>query len=426
MLTDEQNQTLTQVGPGTPMGDLLRRYWHPVAAIAELDEAPIKRVRLLGEELVLYKDGGGTYGLIEQWCAHRGGNIAYGIVEDYGVRCPLHGWLYNEDGLCLDQPLEPEPLPIEVRLHAYEVAEKAGMLWAYLGPAPAPLVPDWEPFAWEDGLVQVVFAVLPCNWFQCHENSLDPMDLEWIHATLTKAAQAKPPPPPPHELDIGFDEFDYGFIYRRAAPGQAAAKDWDVGRVSIWPNGVFTGNRRSCRIEWRVPMTDTATLSVAWFSDRAAPGAALPEKRFYHWQAPVRDEETGETIDSHILNQNFVIWLNQDPIVDRTKENLYAGDRGVVMMRDKFFAQMALIRDGGEPKAVLRDARENQRLRLPLSGQRIADGELGDAPPPDPDALPEGGRFPYLAGQPPDAAEAYRRVIAGWRRGPARRRTKRS
>ncbi|MPZ48700.1 MAG: Rieske 2Fe-2S domain-containing protein [Dehalococcoidia bacterium] len=420
MLTAEENRTLTEAGPGTPMGNLLRRYWHPVAAVKELDDNPTKRIRLLSEDLALYRDLSGTYGLVDLRCGHRHSFLSEGMVEDCGIRCYRHGWLYDETGQCLDQPLEEKPFAGEVRIKAYKVATKAGLVWAYLGPEPSPLVPDWEPFTWEDGLVQIVFTLLPCNWFQCQENSIDPADLEWLHEgindSLDQQDERGPPPPLPPEVEMDFDEFEYGFIYRRAPREDAIdAEDWTVGRTSIWPNGVFSGTKQSCHFEWNVPMDDTHTLNVAWFIDRPAPGnSPLPEEqRYQHWYAPTTDEKTGRWLTSHLLNRKFVIWLNQGTVVDRTKEHLMESDKGLVMMRTKVFAQVDLVADGGEPKATIRDPRVNRALSLPMTGQRLTDRSI------EPD---DGGRtpissedgFPYVAGQPPEAEALYRQVIASW------------
>ena len=186
MLDEATNSLFSQVGPGTPMGALLRRYWHPVAAVAELEDHPTKPVRLLGEDLVLYKDLGGNYGLLDRHCAHRRADLCYGFVEETGLRCNYHGWLYDHSGRCTGQPYEEMADPAStykerIRLKAYRVAPRAGLLWAYLGPDPAPLVPNWEPFTWANGFVQIVFSVVPCNWFQCQENSIDPVHFEWMH-----------------------------------------------------------------------------------------------------------------------------------------------------------------------------------------------------------------------------------------------------
>ena len=163
MLSAEKNRTLTQVGANTPMGQLLRRYWHPIAAVSEFEKSAIKPVRILGEDLVVYRDLSGTVGLIARHCRHRAADLAYGFVEQCGLRCHYHGWTYDEKGLCIAQPFEEkfdpqERLKKRIRTTAYPVQEKAGLLWAYLGPRPAPLLPDWEPFSWKNGFVQIVFA----------------------------------------------------------------------------------------------------------------------------------------------------------------------------------------------------------------------------------------------------------------------------
>ena len=402
MLSEQENQTLTQVGPGMPMGDLLRRYWQPVAAAGELDERPTRPVRLLGEDLVLYKTRDAAYGLIERFCAHRGTDLAYGVVEDAALRCPRHGWLYADTGLCLDMPLEEEMPAEPAQLRAYKAQEKAGIVWAYLGPDPAPLIPDWEPFSRQDGLVQVVLSVLHCNWLQCQENTMDGVDME-LFADAMEAARREGRAPPLPPLDFGFDEFEHGYVVRPGGGGSAVTK------TSLWPNGLFSGDARSCRFEWRVAMDDETTLNLAWFFDRAAPGSdAASQTGVHFWYAPAREEGTGEALQTHQLNKKFAIWLNQAPILDRTKEHLTEGDAGVVMLRNKLFNQISLIQDGGEPKALIYDPARNQKLRLPETAPLFAAKPAEQEP-----------AFPYLAGQPDDAAEAYRRVVESWNRDEA-------
>src|SRR5487761_319223 len=139
MLKEEDNHLLTKVGPGTPMGELMRRYWMPIAAIAEMDDTPTKPVRLMGEDLVLYKDRSGTLGLVDLHCAHRRSDLSYGYVEDTGLRCNYHGWLWDEQGRCLAQPFEDMVHPDDhfkdkVTIKAYPVDTRGGLIWAYLGP----------------------------------------------------------------------------------------------------------------------------------------------------------------------------------------------------------------------------------------------------------------------------------------------------
>ena len=178
MLTAARNELLTRVGPGTPMGDLLRRYWQPIGGASELEKNPVKPIRLMGENLVLYKDLSGTFGLVDRHCPHRRADMSYGWVEASGIRCSYHGWRYDETGACIDQPYEdttsPKPSKSGCEIKAYPVREVAGLLWAYMGPKPVPELPVWEPFNWQNGFREIVLADVPCNWFQAQENSIDP------------------------------------------------------------------------------------------------------------------------------------------------------------------------------------------------------------------------------------------------------------
>jgi 5,5'-dehydrodivanillate O-demethylase len=418
LLTDELNRAVTQVGPGTPMGELLRRYWMPIAAVAELDDNPVKPVRLLGEDLVLYRDGGGHYGLMDRHCAHRRADLSFGWVETCGLRCHYHGWLWDHTGQCLQQPFEEIAHPDarfkdRVRIKAYPVEAKAGLLWAYLGPAPAPLVPTWEPFTWQNGFVQIVFAEIPCNWFQCQENSIDPVHFEWLHGNWSRALKGGDGDRPPAHLRIAFDEFEYGFTYRRILEGQSERDElWTVGRTCLWPNCLFTGGH----FEWRVPVDDANTLSVGWFFDRV-PNEMEPfaQDRIPFWYGPVRDPRTGRWITTHVMNQDFVAWTGQGEIADRAREHLGESDRGVIMMRRRMLEEAEVVARGGEPKALIRDPEKNVCVQLPIMGRDVfvkgysrADGTLPQLGTP---GVRRGHDFVFQAGQPEEIRLAYRRAM---------------
>jgi 5,5'-dehydrodivanillate O-demethylase len=417
MLSEHQNRTLTQVGRGTPMGELLRRYWMPIAAVAELDDAPTKPVRLMGEDLVLYKDRRGTYGLLDRHCAHRRADLTYGVVEECGLRCNYHGWHYDERGTCLAQPFEEIAHPEarykdRITLKAYPVAAKAGLLWAYLGPAPAPCVPMWEPFTWTNGFVQIVFAEIPCNWLQAQENSIDPVHFEWLHGNWSRAMHGVTGRGPTH-LKLGFDEFAYGFTYRRILEGQAEDSElWTVGRTCLWPNCLFTG----AHFEWRVPVDDEHMLSVGWFFDRV-PNEMEPfeQDRIPSWYGPIKDQATGRWITSHVMNQDFVAWVGQGTIADRMQEHVGESDRGVLMMRKKLLEQVEVVARGSEPMGLVRDALTNRCIELPIiDRERWVKGfprekmftEIQKTPGP---ILPDG--FVFQAGQPDEVRDAYRKAM---------------
>ena len=294
MLSAEKNKILTQVGPGTPMGDYLRRYWHPIGGASELDANPIKPMRLLGEDLVLYKDLGGKYGLIDRNCPHRRADLSYGFVEETGIRCNYHGWLMDERGNVIEQPYDDTVNPRgkareRCLAKAYPVKECAGLLFAYMGPQPAPELPVWEPFTWENGFREVVLSDIPCNWFQCQENSCDPVHFEWMHENWNARLNGETAPYAAKHLKLVFEEFDYGFVYKRVREGQKDGDPvWTVGRVTLWPNGFYLGNH----FEWRVPIDDENTLSVCWFFMRVPKGREpYVQDKVPTWVSPIKDDE---------------------------------------------------------------------------------------------------------------------------------------
>jgi len=373
-MQQQDNDLLTAVRAGTPMGELMRRYWHPVAAVTELDERPLKPVRLMGEDLVLYKDLSGNYGLLDRYCAHRNADLSNGMVEANGVRCSYHGWAYEGGGRCVAKPFEDivqmpgAPTRGHTRLKAYKVQAKGGMLWTYMGPEPTPLVPDWEPLSWNNGFVQIVFAEVPCNWLQCQENSIDPVHFEWQHFNFSVRAEGKVGPYVPRHLKLSFKEFDYGYTYGRVSENSSEDDElWQVGRVCLWPNALFTSNH----FEWRVPIDDENTLSVTWSFARV-PRDREPyvQERIPYWYGPLKDQATGRWIDTHVMNQDFMAWVGQGRITDRTREQLGRSDQGIVAIRRRFLADLEAIKEGRDPKGLIRDPEQNVRVPLPIIGRR--------------------------------------------------------
>ena len=377
MLSKSDNEKLTQVGAGTPMGELMRRYWMPIAAVDEFSSTTIKPVRLMGEDLVLYRDRAGTYGLVDRQCAHRRADLSYGFIEDCGIRCNYHGWQYDETGQCISQPYEDIAHPEanfkdKIRIKSYPVDVLADLIWAYLGPEPAPLVPDWETFHWENGFRQIVFADVPCNWFQGQENSIDPVHFEWLHLNWSERLKNSDGPYSPSHLKVGFEEFEYGHIYRRLRDGMDPSHPlWTIGRVCLWPNALFTGTH----FEWRVPVDDENTLSVTW-SYTKVPKDCEPyvqEGTIPAWHGPIREPDSDRWITSHVMNQDFVAWTGQGAIGDRTKEHLGSSDEGILMVRKRFMEQMERVANGDEPMGVIRDPELNRCVKLPVADRRAVE-----------------------------------------------------
>ncbi|HEY3640186.1 MAG TPA: aromatic ring-hydroxylating dioxygenase subunit alpha [Xanthobacteraceae bacterium] len=184
MLSAEQNDLITRIGPGTGAGSLMRRYWQPAALAVELEgNRPVKPVQLLGEDLVMFRDHQGRYGLIARACPHRGTDLAYGRLEDGGLRCAFHGWLFDVHGHCLETPAEPEGSALcrNIRQTAYPVVEKSGILFAYLGAGEPPCFPHFDCFTAPASHTFAFKGLIACNWLQSLEVGIDPAHTSFLH-----------------------------------------------------------------------------------------------------------------------------------------------------------------------------------------------------------------------------------------------------
>jgi 5,5'-dehydrodivanillate O-demethylase len=374
MVTREENETLTRVGPGTPGGELLRRYWHPVAATAELtEENPIKAVQLLGEKLVVYRDTMGAYGLVAEQCPHRRASLAYGQVDDEGIRCPYHGWKFDAQGKCLETPAEPRDSTLKdaVCQPAYPVERLGGMLFAYLGPLPAPALPRWDVLAWEHGERQVQrHSVLKCNWLQAMENSVDPSHLYWLHGLTAHLANAMDHYEEQHDFTI----FDHGIMKRRTSDGEQGARVDQ--HPLLFPNILRhvlkdrgTG-KMVHNLQYRVPMDDTNTqiFMVLFSPDEDARTPADADAPFEF--VPMRGED-GDYRMELVLAQDVMAWETQGPVADRSAEQLGAADKGIHVYRKLVAEQIETVRQGGVPLGVRNDGDGNGVIELEVINERI-------------------------------------------------------
>ena len=401
MLTSVENETLTRVGPGTPAGELLRRYWHVVAAASELTEdAPIRRVRLLGEDLVLFRlplEAGETqlrYGLVVERCPHRGASFAHGLLDCEGIRCIYHGWKFALDGTCLEQPAEGPQSTFKDRLRhrAYPVQKLAGLLFAYLGPLPAPLLPRWDVLVREDGRrFGVIESVIDCNWLQAMENSVDPSHLYWLHGSLGS-----------RNLPVGKERFaalglqseygeeneffpvEYGIMKRRITPSPTPGKPPEMEQHPlVFPNILrLVPSLSSLRalqaaktldaeesklryvhdMDFRTPIDDTHTMEYRLCflpsARRMSPNEDPPFE-----SSPFKDEQGNFRLDI-IPAQDALAWESQGAIADRTAEHLGAADRGIIMFRKLVKEQIEAVQRGEDPIGVIRDPAKNVLIDL--------------------------------------------------------------
>jgi len=386
MLSIEDNKLLTEVGPGTAMGDLMRRYWQPVCAIDELLQSPFrtKELTILGEELVAYLDRNGRAGLIARFCVHRRANLAYGIVEEDGLRCVYHGWKYNADGACVEQPFEDTTHPEDnyrarTPIVAYPVQTMAGLLWAYMGPSPAPLLPRWGPLVWDNCVRDIGIVELPCSWLQCQENTLDPVHTEWLHnyggnyyREITRGESPVLGHEPQH-VKIGFDAFEYGMIKRRLTLGQSEdVEAWRMGHPMLFPNILLSGNPYQNQMQFRVPIDDENTRHFTVHTFQAAPGTDAPVQDVVPSRMVDVLDDKGNYLHLDVFfSQDYMVWASQGPVARRELEKLGESDKGVIMFRRMLIQQIERMQQGNEPSInVFRDSAANEAIDLPIEHVR--------------------------------------------------------
>lgn len=379
MLSAEENEILCRVGPGTPGGTLFRRYWTPFAAADEIQRKRVKKIRLLGEDLVVYRDLEGRYGLVAERCAHRSTSLEFGIPEKKGLRCCYHGWLYDEKGQCRETPLEPATsnLASKMCIKAYPVRELGGLLFAYLGPEPAPLLPRWSLFVWPRSIRQVGTAVIPCNWLQCVENALDLGHTRYLHGHFFKYALEKEgrwegQGRPTLEMescivDIETEVHTYGILQRHGRlPIPPHYKPYrGYGPYHVFPYMTYKGGKRiRGEFQIRVPIDDVNTLWLGYQVYMPPPGFELPdEDHVPHYDLPLKRPD-GEWILDCVVQQDIQAWASQGPITARTQEHLGTSDSGIIMFRRLLKEQIEIAARNEAPMNVFPPTMENDCIQL--------------------------------------------------------------
>ena len=361
MLTAETNERLTQTGPGAPAGKFLRMYWWPIAAYDDLEKEPVQPVRLLSEDMTLFKDLKGNVGLIGERCAHRAISLAYGIPQENGLRCAYHGWTYNTDGRVVDMPFEPACLPLKVKSYPVEVL--GGLVFAYMGPEPRPLLPRWEHFARDDMNTRISFNPLPCNWVQCMDNSMDPVHFEHLHAHYGNYLMSRLGQPatwnPAVHVKIDFDVFKYGIYKRRLLKGEPEdCDDWTIGHPVLFPHTLANAGG-PFGFQIRVPVDDTHTVHISY--GRSQPKDGEPVKTTINHVVQDYNDPFGRVnrIANATVPQDIMAWIAQGPVSDRTKEHLATSDKGVILFHNMIFDSIEKVERGEDPIGVIRDPAEN-------------------------------------------------------------------
>jgi 5,5'-dehydrodivanillate O-demethylase len=383
MLTKEENDRLTRVGPGTPAGELLRRYWFPVCPAHELtEENPTKLVRVLGENLVLFRDRKGRVGLLDDRCSHRGASLSYGRIEERGIACAYHGWLYDVEGNCLETPPEPPQshFCLTVKQKAYAVEKFVGLYWAYMGPEPVPLLPKYDVWVRKGGKRKVVvYPVLDANWFQVMENSVDPAHLQILHQDTAMRGRKAASTTRGFIDDIvetEFYEVSYGIMKRRRYKNGVTDE-----HPLIFPNILRQGDATQIR----VPMDDTHTMIYFIHFIAEENRGSEDEDPEVLYVPPFKDPPHALHPFTHfrmdlVLAQDHMAWETQGPIADRVHERLATSDRGNVMLRDITLKEIRKVEEGSDPLGVIRDPALNEMIDTKLT-ESLHEMKLRGQPP---------------------------------------------
>jgi phenylpropionate dioxygenase-like ring-hydroxylating dioxygenase large terminal subunit len=383
----QENTELTHVGFGTAMGEVLRRYWQPVALSEELEDLP-KAVRILGEDLVVFRDGSGRVGLLDRHCSHRGASLEYGKIESDGIRCCYHGWLYNVEGRCLQQPGEPPTSKYKDRIGQpwYPAREFGGLVFAYMGPPDRmPEFPMYDILC-EEGAVLTAYrnvsrgVVAECNWLQIQENAMDPVHTAFLHATISGAQFSEVFAALP-ELD--FEETSTGMTYIRRSSLPNGLKYRRVQETFV-PNARSVPDpyldadtpmrERSRVIGWWVPVDDFHTIGFHIEVLRVVDGKPVPSMME---KSPVgRSSGTQPARQSYEDTQrepdDMEAQCSQRPIVVHAKEHLATTDRGVVLYRRLLRNALKAVKKGEDPAGIIRDP-NNRTVKVSAENTLSAD-----------------------------------------------------
>lgn len=336
---------LTGVGAGTPGGEYLRRYWHPFLIASELKKLPVP-VRLLGEDLVVFRDGSGNYGLLHRNCAHRGASLEFGIIAEHGIRCCYHGWHFDVDGAILDTPAEPPTSRIKSNFcqGAYRVHEWRGLLFAYMGPVDClPEFPTYDTADFPEGNEVVPFCMnLPCNWVQIVENGADPIHNAYLHA-IVAGQQFSPAFKVLPQLD--FPETPIGFLSMATRKvGNfvfVRASDIALPNFGQFPNGSNEVNREGVGVRpflsrWSVAVDDHNSfyIGLAHLNSYNDPSRKMKQSDFGVDKIPF----IGQTGDRPYEERqqepgDYDAVSSQGAVANRKVEHLGSADRGVVLFR---------------------------------------------------------------------------------------------
>lgn len=369
MMSQEENERFTRVGPGTPMGKLLRRYWHPVGCTPLVTSKP-QRVNVLGEELVLYRGASGQPVLMELRCAHRNVALDYGRVEGESIRCPYHGWVYDQTGQCTAQPAEAEGSRFKekIKLASYRTQEVSGLVFAYMGPEPAPVLPLYDVLRMENGFKNIMLSKTETSFMNAVENIVDQSHLSWLHGHTFPAYGAK-------KISYHVERADYGAKLDMSIEGLPIPQStpYFFPTINRFALPAHEPGKVMDVLLYRVPSTDTTheNYFVAFIrsekpipADKRVINAVRRDGKFGDYK-PLEGDWWG--ID--LSDQDRMAFEQQGAIPDRTKEHLVPTDSGIILMRRMMREGFEAIEKGEDPPCIIRDpAKQNVEFKLTMAG----------------------------------------------------------
>src|SRR5580698_2244726 len=387
MMSQEANDLMTRTGPKDPCGRLMRMYWQPAALVDEMQgPRPVKPVKLLGENLVLFRDEQGRYGLIERHCAHRGADLAFGRLENGGLRCAFHGWLFDTSGQCLETPAEPKNSSLcqNIAQRSYPVVEKNGILWAYLGEGEPPAFAELDCFVAPDAYTFAFKGHIGCNWLQALEIGIDPAHASFLHRF--------------------FEDEDPAGAYGKQFRGTSAGSDMPMTKIlREYDNPIINVEHTEYGLrliahgfviplstemtitQWHVPVDDESCYWYAIFTSYSTPvdKNKMRDQRLELYELPdyrsrknrsndygfdpheqATSTYTGMGADINVHDQWAV--ESMGAIQDRTNEHLGTSDKAIVQLRKLLRQEIEKVAGGTKPFMFL-DAAHARSIQGPAT-----------------------------------------------------------
>ena len=352
---------LTEVGRFTQMGELLRRYWHPIGLSSHAGDTP-RQVRALGEDLILFRDAAGTPGLLHARCCHRGTTLYYGRVEPDGIRCCYHGWKFGPEGHCLDQPMEPEGGRQRHRIRQpwYPVQELYGLIFAYMGPPDKkPVLPRYDCLETMDDGESVEAddtslggggpTIIPCNWLQHYENVVDPFHVPVLHGSFSGAQFTTTMASIPQ---VRFESTPTSVKVRSTRPADDGKTFYRVTEAAlptlrVVPNPRVAQFARVESIGWTLPIDDTSfRIYVAGRVKQPGDIGRMRSKfadKFW-WDLTEAEHRA--------MPGDYEAQVGQGPITRHSEEHLTSTDEGVAMIRRLLRRQLRALAEGRDPAGI--------------------------------------------------------------------------